>query len=918
MVTPSTKSGAVAAGIAPLDQARALGRDAWEALLVAHYLRSDGPFGSTPLQSLDATPVELANATSFDGLDPENAKRSFLRSFGPNVTRHVLRTAVVPRTLSAAVPGYFRYLVLSALVPTLSPQETSTRDFRERLGELLGLNGPLSDVGGLPVLWQRLSSWCDGRRADAQPYRRIVLPDPGHMTLIGYSVRLAFPSWRDRDRLTRDVERIGPARLEGPRDVIAFLKHTFDYGAYSASMKSAFGDFYERFQSGERLLSHHRFWRLLRDVRAQVEKTDGARKSAHVARLVLCFGVDDYDLSMEFTVVLRPTPESAVTPESEALRIEGSVEHVLHELESFCPRLRYAWREVEQSVASGILLFTEENWGQWLLTKPSEIRGARVFAVVRGDIARRRDLPKVTWRAAGGEWLFSALDPGAIELLLPRIDRRSAGREDELATLEVIGGVQSGNVYLGRPRTLPGIRATASSRISIVPVGAIRGCMGIEAAGADTWELSATAPVAGVWRVTAAEPSALGLVELESEQNVRFDDRAIEHVSLADPDRDPASLEPEREITFRHGDPLELRGSRRTSVSVISDERLTDLLEALYARGRSGWAESDLLALIRYVNGADDAPRPWDLLRVLQEAGWIEPRQLTQWRGRRWFLRKLGIVVIGTGPAAVSVLDGSTPLVVQERFCRVAEAHGGHPVAGIPVGSWSPPLIAVRGADPVALGETLGIPVRHEQIVEVSPAPSSWPIERRSAAHRELAGIWSWKRGAFAMVPNPEKSRVRLERYRRARGDDRDVFLVTPSGGEPQAFTARASAIMEAHRLAERALFEFDGTLLRRQARDGSLPEPIARMLRFEHLVNPGLLPDRDGVFALTYRADRTGARMLAGLFGRAIAHGHHRTPEDSVAAVAFARHRSCTDRFMWRERLVDPRSAHYASGEVE
>lgn len=918
MVTLSTKSGAEAAVLSPLDRARVLGRDAWEALLVAHYLRSDGPFGSTPMQSLDATPVELTNATSLDGLDPEDAKKSFLRSFAPNVTRHVLRTGFVPRPLSASVPGYFRYLVLSALVPTLSPLETSTRDFRERLGELLGLDGPLSDVGGLPVLWQRLSSWCDSRRADAQPYRRIVLPDPGHMTLIGYSFRLAFPSWRDRDRLTRDVERIGPARLEGPRDVIAFLKHTFDYGAYSASMKSAFGDFYQRFQNGERLLSHHRFWRLLRDVRAQVEKTDGARKSAHAARLVLCFGVDDYDLSMEFTVVLRPTLESAETPESEALRIEGSVEHVLHELQTPGPRLRYTWREVEQSVASGILLFTEENWGQWLLAKPAEIRGARVFAVVREDIARRRDLPKVTWRSAGGEWLFSALDPGAIELLLPRIERRSAGREDELATLEVIGGVPSGNVYLGRPRTLPGIHATASSRISIAPVGTVRGCLAIEAAGTDTWDLSASAPVAGVWRVTAAEPSALGLVELESEQSVRFDDRAVEHVSLADPDRDPASLEPEREIIFRHGDPLELRGSRRTSVSVMSDERLTDLMEALYARGRSGWAESDLLLLIRHVNGTDDAPRPWDLLRVLQEAGWIEPRQLTKWRGRRWFLRKLGIVVIGTGPSAVSVLDGSTPLVVQERFYRVTEVHGGHPVGGIPVGSWSPPLIAARGADPVALGQTLGIPVRHAQIVEVSPAPSSWPIERRSGAHRELAGTWSWRRGAFAMAPGPEEGRVRLQRYRRTRGDDRDVFLVTPSGREPQAFTARVSAIIEAHRLAERALFEFDGTLLRRLARDGSLPEPIARMLRFAHLVNPGLLPDQDGAFALAYRADRADARMLGRLFGRAIANGDHRTRDDAVAAVAFARHRGPTDRLIWKERLVDPRSAHFASSEVE
>ncbi len=918
MVTSSTKPAAETAEASPLDRARALGKDAWESLLVDHYLRSDGPFGSAPLQSLDATPIELANCTLLEGLDPEDAKKCFLGSFVPtNVTRYVLRSAFVPRTLSGSVPGYFRYLVLSTLVPTLSPQETSTRNFRERLGELLGLDGPLSDVGGLPILWERLSNWCESRRAEAQPYRRIVLPEPGNMRLIGYSARLAFPSWRDRDRLMRDVERIGPARLGAPRNVIALLKHAFESDAYSPSMQSAFSDFYERFQSGERLLSHHRFWRLLRDVRSRVEKASDTGKGEHVVRLVLCFGVDDYDLSMEFTLGLRSNSETEVSPQAESLRIEGSVTHVLHEIGMPGPRLRYLWREVEQSIASGILLFTEEHWGEWLLTKPSEIRGASVIALVREDIVHRRPLPNTTWRSAGGDWFFSTLAPAALESLVPRIDRRPAGRDDELATLEVVGGVKTGNVYLGRPRTLPRIRATASSRISIVPVGTTRGCITVETTGTDTSELSASSPVAGAWRVIAAEPSPHGLVELESEQNVRFDDRAIEHISLVDPDRDPANLEPEREFVFRHGAPLELRGPRGVSVTGTSDERFTDLMEAMYARGRSGWAESDVLGLIGHVNGARDVPRPWDLLRVLQEAGWIEPRQLTKWRARRWFLRSLCVVALGTGTAAVSVLDGATPLVVQDRFFRVADTLGGRPVGGVPIGPWSSPMVAVRGVDPVEFGKALGIPVRHERAIEASPAPSSWPIEKRSVTHRELAASWSWKRAAFTMDPSLEPSRVRLERYRRTRGDGRDVFLVSLTGHDPRAFTARASAILEAHRLAECALFESDGTLLRRRARDGSLPEPVGRMLRFEYLVNSGLLRDRDGVFSLTYRADPFHARMLGKWFGPAIANNERKPTENGVEAIAFARHRSRSDRLMWQERLIDSRSPHYSPDGV-
>ena len=191
-------------------------------LLVNHFLRSDGPFGSAPLQSLDATPIELANATSLDGLDPEDAKKCFLGSFAPtNVTRYVcaVRSYRGPFRLRSRAISLSRPKCLGA--DPFAAGNIDDEIFENASANFSASMVPFRMSGVLPVLWQRLSSWCDSRRAEAQPYRRIVLPDPGHMTLIGYSVRLAFPSWRDRDRLTRDVEKIGPARLEGPRDVIA-------------------------------------------------------------------------------------------------------------------------------------------------------------------------------------------------------------------------------------------------------------------------------------------------------------------------------------------------------------------------------------------------------------------------------------------------------------------------------------------------------------------------------------------------------------------------------------------------------------------------------------------------------------------------------------------------------------------------
>lgn len=886
--------------------------EAWERLLVLHYLRTDGPFGTAPLRWIDATPIELAHATRIEGIDPEVAKASFLSTFtNEYVTRDVFRRGRVAKPVSEEIPGYFRYLILSALVPALAPEETNSNDFRVRLGALLGLGGPLSDVGGLPRLWKSLAKWCEDLRAEARPFRRVDLPERGHnhMRLIGYSIRLAFPSWRDRERLTQEVDRVGAERFDRARAVIGHLKHHIEFGTYSTSMQDAFADFYARFQSGERLLTQHRFWRLIRDVVSTLGNRSTAVSARYREQLTLSFGIDDADLSMAFVVVSGSESESG-----EAFRIEGTVPVVLEDLVSSAATSRWVPEWVRQTITSGVLFLKEERWGRWTLKKRSEIGRSGIIAVVRDHIAARPDLRSIGWRAAGREWVFGDVrNLGELERLLLGLDRHAPALDEDLVTLKVVGGVKTGNVLLGRPRTLPLIRATAASSLSIEAIGDTRGDPSLEPLDSDTWMVVARTPLAGTWRVTASEDAPPGLGRMEVEQNIAFDDRAVEHAMLADPD--PTRYEAEVELVAARGAALEWRSVSSPASAIGMDDRLTDLLEAIYAQGQTGWAESDIVDLMRRVIGQSDGPRPWDMLRILQIAGWLAPRQQTTWRGRRWSLRPLSLVVVGEGASAVVVLDGASPLVVRERFRAVAATLGAQDVAGLPIGVWSPPVLAVQGVDSAALGEALGLSVEREFDVAPSPAPSAWPKERRSATHREQVGSWSWQAGSFRSEAEEPPNGVSLGRYRRARGDERDVYIVGAPSLAPMSFTSRASAVMEAHRAAGSPLFELDGSRLRRLAADGHLPEPVGRKLRLTHLINPGLFVDPNGRRSFCYPADRHDVAVLHVWFGAAIDAPMPRGREDVLPTIGLARHRSSTPRLAWRGGIIDPRKIRSTTG---
>lgn len=82
--------------------------------------------------------------------------------------------------------------------------------FRERVRQLLGHDeGTSYALGDLSRLWEAFATWLQSRHDAGEPYRTLSLPDRGRMTLIGYSVRLAFPRREDRLKLRAVLAALG-------------------------------------------------------------------------------------------------------------------------------------------------------------------------------------------------------------------------------------------------------------------------------------------------------------------------------------------------------------------------------------------------------------------------------------------------------------------------------------------------------------------------------------------------------------------------------------------------------------------------------------------------------------------------------------------------------------------------------------
>lgn len=830
----------------------------WEFALVRHYLRSDGPYGSTPLAFVDATSEELARAVGSGSADADVVRGAFLRSLGSTqLVRDVLSGASRPTFSCGEAPGWFRYLFLSCLTAASETDSGSDGIYRERLRTLLAADATISDLRGLPVLWERLENWCDARRRDGEPFRRVVLPDRGHMTQIGESVRISFPSRPDRLRLEQLATSRDHADFSSPASVIRLIRSRLDALPWSEGFIAAFLDFETRYRRGERLLADHPFWLLVSRLISSAEGADPSLTSALTLRLVV--GLDDetlVHLSAEAPIAALGLRSDAEVGFSCTIAIDSMIEAV-----EAAVRLGRSGhiRSVAAALDRGVMPFVETSWGVWTFSMSPDFGPVRIL-LRRGPIGAGT-LPGVWQPAAHGWWLSSPVAIGVYEDITGRLGR-PMGTSDGLRALGTGGGVRTGSCFLGRSTFLPVVTAPEGATLTLQPSRVEQGELHLAEAARGPTPLVAGAPIAGAWRLIAREVGGSGT---ENELRLSFVDRAFEHeVAGGVPDGW------ERQVELRLGPGKLGSATIDRPISELSEQttRRDDLLEAVYAGGAGGWSESDLVPLIQQATGGD-GPRAWDILRALQEGGWVEPHLALRWGSRRWVLRALRLL---RRDDRTAMLDGSWCTITLDRFEAVCRRHGASFEIRLGRGPWSVPTVAVRSSDLSALATAAGLPIVEALGIGAVPAPACWPSTIHPLASRVVAGVWCWERGRFLSSSGDATGHVRLERWARPRRDARDVYRISGIAGGDLVLESRTAAILEAHRRAGIPLLHCAGNELVRLRAEGNLPAEIVGALRFAHLVSPGPIRRETGEWTYAYPCSRDDARELVAIFGAAVA----------------------------------------------
>jgi hypothetical protein len=453
----------------------------------------------------------------------------------------------------------------------------------------------------------------------------------------------------------------------------------------------------------------------------------------------------------------------------------------------------------------------------------------------------------------------------------------------------VIGGFKSGSAYLGRPALLPRIEAPEGGRLRLLNPLVEEDSAEVTLSPDGQHRLSVLHVLSGPHLLRYEEQPLEGVEPLVWQKSLVFVPSAYEHANLSNPDSNHWILPEEYVAEAGSAVPIVFE-DESTSEALGADDgelaqRFDDFLEALYASGRSGWTESELIEVMREVLGPN-RPSPWDVLRSLEESTWLVCRSAIAWRARRWWLLPPKLFASPEPGQMIVILGGSSPEAVRRRFFATATNLGASFEERHGVGPCSPRFCVARGVEPQLLARELGWCLESLPEWPVSPAPHGWPRDASDPGSHELAGRWNWRLGRFVPSSVFTAEVVRLERFTRARKDRCDLFAVSGGNSSNQwVSSSRVVAIVEAHRRARAPLFSIEGNRLTRMSRDGHMPLPLALATCLRLGRTSGPVRSRDG-WTYAYPADAWIVEAFRRTFGSAIVSGG-RSPVDNGPTAA-------------------------------
>ena len=475
-------------------QAWKLGR--WNEVLFQHFFGA-GAEDRSPVVVLLVTPEVLASATGDPGADPTLVRDSFV-----SVVRDATRATTWDILESAAkypqwpapphrdtIPPFVAYLLFTCIAASESSEDLAGEgSFIARLRELSDKQLPETSLGRLPKLWENLATWLALNEPTGR-VRQLKLPDPGGLTRIGYTVKLAFPDRRDQFKLSELLDGAGLAGHEPPVGKVLSLVAAAR-GNFRESFLVAFDEFRTAYAASvtqrSPVLVGHRFWAAVREASLRGRGRE-VRPELFAQVQVLCEEV--YERLHLFIATDEPTDaiqsmkflELPFTYGQFRFAAVGSEASALNEQALGTASLAFLSGRVRvprlsSIVDQGVLPFVESAHGILELASQALLRSARV-ALVRTPLVE--DLVKLFGSAA----TRSRPSPYAgwtqvhdIELSTrPSADLEGTalGRcwmlHDTLVSggIRVTGGIRSDDGWLGPREVLPRVDVGAAVTVTL-------------------------------------------------------------------------------------------------------------------------------------------------------------------------------------------------------------------------------------------------------------------------------------------------------------------------------------------------------------------------------------------------------------------------------------------------------------------
>lgn len=397
------------------------------------------PEGDTnPIRSIEVTPAKVVEAIHGDPALSEEAVASFRAALDVNKVCAALEQGTYQAFPTLGLPGCFSYLALTLLVDSLIDEERELNGaFRSKLASFLKINRSFANLTGIAAMWLDLKVWLDKRADSGEPYRRLLLPDPGSWSHIGYTVRLSFPSRRDK-RLMHSFLEENPNLVSNPSAFVSGFRNVAAAPLTSWGMKEAFEEFHGDFLLGRRALGDHRFWTLVQAL-APNRKTSSA--------------------AIEFSMELTKDQDDEWTYACVAVGSEETKRDHFETLEQAVVAAKeLAPHALMRAIEKGFIAFRQIGHVRWRAAAALAECVGRIMVGVAPDVSTKigrslgKSVPSGTWFLSEGP-----ITIGAAEKALDRLG--GVREEDRIVSVSVSDGVRNGSFWLGRRRFLPQITA---------------------------------------------------------------------------------------------------------------------------------------------------------------------------------------------------------------------------------------------------------------------------------------------------------------------------------------------------------------------------------------------------------------------------------------------------------------------------